>query len=184
MKIYTGVIKEVTDIDKYLIDVDIKSYGVMKSVPLRFENEPKAGDEVLVILLDELFESTSVYIPFRHLTEEDFIGIRRHGYKVQFLNEEGGILISSDDEVTINIDRKTVTAQIGDIKIDINKSKGKVEVTAADVVVKASKSCEITGGGELKVKGVTTPSNTGPLNCITVCPFSGIPHAGIKATGI
>lgn len=107
MKIYTGVIDKILDNDKYIIEANIKGYGIIKSVPLRFENEPLVGDEVLVIILDDVFESASVYIPFRDLTKDDFIGIARRGFKMEFTDSQGIEITSAG--VKINIKDQSVT---------------------------------------------------------------------------
>jgi hypothetical protein len=100
MKVLIGKIEKI-DKSNYICDsIDLGVAGKLRGVPLRFENEPHAGDEVICFIDD--FDSVAIYVPLRELSTKDFIGIARSGHKIEF-TEEGEIKIYGSDEEIISI---------------------------------------------------------------------------------
>lgn len=161
-----GKIKTINK-DNYEAEVELSNKGMMICSALRFENEPNEGDEVL-IFTDE-FKSRGIYIPLKILHTEDFVGIARSGYKLEF---------TKDGEIKLFNKYSKITIKDKDIKIDTGS--GKIELSSDSI--KVSGNVTITGGS-LTTNGNVSPTGSGAFCGIKICPFTGAPHVGNKVQG-
>lgn len=203
MKTTIGKIKSIEKSD-YKCIISFGKFGEIKGIPLRFENEPLVEDEVLCFIDD--YESVAVYIPLKVLTVNDFVGIARSDYKLEF-TEEGEIIITTASGAKMNFkDNKWIynnnttkleiiedtTKLIGpkiniEGTIEVNVKTPKLNIEGTNTVVKGN-NIKIDGsivtmtGGTLKTKGTAIPG-LGPFNCIPFCPFSGAQHGSNTVVG-
>lgn len=112
--ICTGVISSGPDgkgeVDKnnYRCTIDIPGGGKVNGLPVRFENEPKIGDEVLCIILPDPFGNDAIYVPLKTLSKDSFTGIARQGYKIDFtdngieISTPSGSIMIKDKSISVN----------------------------------------------------------------------------------
>lgn len=165
MQLVCGIIKEVTDDKIYEIIATIPQGGEVKARQVRCENEPLKGDEVLLIMLDDFFNGMNLYVPLNILTKDDFRGIARKGYKVEWLYE-GGIVVT-DESTTITFKDDTLTYDNGTTKVEI--AGGNITVTAS--MTDLTKT-------PVRHEGSAAPTGKGGWNCLPNCLFSGGIHVG------
>lgn len=165
MQLVCGIIKEVTDDKIYEIIATIPQGGEVKARQVRCENEPLKGDEVLLIMLDDFFNGMNLYVPLNILTKDDFRGIARKGYKVEWLYE-GGIVVTD----------KSTTITFKDDTLNYDNGTTKVEIAGGNITVTASMT-DLTNTA-MTHKGSAVPSGTGPFCAVPFCMFSGSPHSG------
>lgn len=197
---YLGVITKILDPDKYEVEItipgvtkDAKAYPYRDTV-----DEPKPEDLVLVLGLDPVWSSVWLY---QKLKENDFIGFRSRGKKIQITKDEIEIGIFPDlnekDQTSppYNEDKPpTCTSYVkidksGNITIKM-ESDAKIDIQgSADIKVgtKATVNCpdvQITGGKLTTTNGgVCSPNGMGGFCGIPVCPVTGASHVGNSITG-
>jgi hypothetical protein len=95
------------------------------------------------------------------------------------IDKDNNITLTSD-EANIKIDEdNNITLKSGDNSIEIS-SEGKIDIKSEDEINVESKAVTITGG-TLETKGTVEPEDDGgPFCAVTVCPFTGLNHAGSK----
>lgn len=103
--IFTGRVIGEVDKDNYGCTIEIPGSGKVNGIPVRVENEPKSGDEVLCIKLPDPFGNDVIYLPLKTLSGSTFTGIARQGYKLEFT--DSGINITSPSG-TISIKDQSV----------------------------------------------------------------------------
>lgn len=112
MRTIIGKIKSI-EAENYKAVIEIPNFGELPGVPIRFENEPKTGDEVIALVDDN--ESVAIYCPLKILTVNDFVGIARSGNKMDFeLN--GGIKTTTQSGIEFNLSKN------GKIKLSNNST--------------------------------------------------------------
>ena len=157
---YLGVITKILDPDTYEVEIEIP--GVTKEAkayPYRDTvDEPKPEDLVLVLGLDPVYNSVWLY---QKLKENNFIGFRSRGKKIQFTKEEIEIGIFPDmnekDQESPPYEEDTPPTCTSWIKIDkdgnINikmEKDAKIEIDG-NSEIKVSGDSEITVQGESKI---------------------------------
>ena len=93
------------------------------------------------------------------------------------LLEDGKIETYAPEQVTFTADKKVIV-----------KVKENIEVTCDKDINTKGKNIKLEGnikvtGGTFEAKGSATPTGTGCLCAIPVCPFTGSPHTGEKSSG-
>lgn len=192
MIICNGIIKSgpkgeaEVDKDSYRCIIDIPEAGLVNGIPLRVENEPKVGDEVVVFILDDPYQNDALYMPLKALTGDSFTGIARQGFKMEFTDD--GIHFSGkgeDGKMKLDLTADTIDASIdsgGSVKL----SSDKVEMSTNAGGKFSADGTQLTISGfstSIAMSGTVTPTGKGPFCGLTNCLFSGAPHAGDKVVG-
>lgn len=210
---FLGRIHKIIDPDLYEVEIEIP--GVTKEAkayPFRNEpDEPKVGDVCLVLALDPVWNSTYYY---SRLKENDFIGIRARGKKIQMSESEIEIGIfpdmneknmekapypeddkagdpgarkhkTPDSTSWIRIDRNGNI----DIKMESHATiniEGNCDIKVnGDTTISCPKNITLTGGGTLKTgSGVPGAPGMGGFCCTPSCFVTGKPHTTNEIKGI
>ncbi len=180
---YLGAIKKIVDPDLYEVIVEIpgvRNTELIKAYPMRGEvDEPKPEDLVIVLGLDPVWHSVWLY---RKIKENDFIGFRSRGKKIQITKEQidigifaemneadqteapyqedstpastSWIRIDKDGNIDVHAEGNTKVKIDGNAEVTIDGSDGmKLDITAGDAKI------NVAGSADIKVDGATT------LNC-------------------
>lgn len=200
---YIGVISEVVDNLTYEVKVDIPGIVEKKTAfPLRGEvDEPVVGDSVLLRNIDPLYMSVYLYSKVK---EDEFIGFRSNGKTVSItpeyirisvgekeseefhthitLYDSGEMEITTKDSLKINISGETSVTTDNNVSIDTTgsttiKSSGDLSIdTTGSTDIKSSGNITIDGP-KIQLSGLKAiPGTSGSLNCVPVCPFTGVNH--------
>lgn len=186
---YLGKIREVKDRLTYEVRIDIPGIVEDKpAFPLRGEiDEPKVGDYVILRNIDPVFGSMYLY---SKLKEDDYIGFRSNGKNVTI----------TPDYIEMSVYKKNGDQDAHDdfgnsyTKVKLYNS-GDIEIIAGNggnLTVKVDGNVSITTNGttDVKSEGPLTidapkvtltglqaiPETSGSLNCVPVCPFTGVTH--------
>jgi hypothetical protein len=209
MSLYLGVVKEIVNSDTFIIKAQIKGFlESVTAYPFAVYDQPEVGEPILLETIESIFGMSFIYNKDRladytrlKLTDSE-IGVYKDKIKLQSKNanilitNENDITITSDkanikvdkdnnitltsDKATIVIDKdNNITLESGDNSIKIS-SDGKIDIKSEDEINVESKAVTITGG-TLETKGTVEPEDDGgPFCAVTVCPFTGLNHAGSK----
>lgn len=186
---YLGKIREIKDRLTYEIRVDIA--GVVEdkpAFPLRGEvDEPKVGDYVILRNIDHVFGSMYLY---SKLKEDDYIGFRSNGKNVTITPDyvEMSVYKRNGDQDAHddfgNNYTKVKLYESGDIEIIAGNGGNLTVKVEGNTSITTNGTTDIKSGGPLTIDApkVTLtglqaiPGVSGSLNCVTVCPFTGVTH--------
>ncbi len=203
-------LKNTREFHEIIVDIPGVIQGVKAFPEMSEIDEPKIGDQVLLLSLDPLYNS---YFVYRKLKENDFIGFRASGKMVDITpdhitvgvfkescdygNDEhwDGDKISGDQITSVTIDNK------GNITVEAAKKngegnlvvylKGDTDITIDggnkitinnDSNVKISGNCNIEASGNCTIKSPSVKITGGQLTVNgTAAPTGSGPFCGIPA---
>lgn len=197
---YFGTINKIINRLTYEVLIDID--GIVDKKPAfpfsRGEmDEPKVGDKVVLHNIDPLYGSMYLYTK---LKEDEFVGFRSNGKAVEitpdyiemsvfkFKDSTPGENESQDahDEFGNWYTRVKMTKD-GDIIISAGKGKnGNINISVyGDTNINTKGDTNISSDGNINIdspkvtlKGLQSiPGVSGALNCIKVCPLTGVTHS-------
>lgn len=145
--------------------VNVEMYEVEKPallyMPYGLQGNPATG--IMGILINiEADEDNQMVLPTDMVNRDTLdagevaLGIPALTARIKF-KKDGSILITDKSGQQVKMD-----------------GNGKMIVTSPDVTIT---------GGKLTIAGTVSPSGSGPLCAITVCPFTTAPHVGNVAQG-
>jgi len=198
MIIEVGKIREIKDENTYEALIDLGSYGTIECKALRFENEPRVDDEVIVFMFSKEQDSLGIYIPLKIITAEtDFVGIARSKYKIEFTLDKGIEIFSNynpenpdewDTKISINgkninINNTDTNINLVDKKLNFNNGDTEINIDGSTVEFKGNQLTIETKNTNLTKSKVThtgkvAPNGNGPFCGIPFCPFTGAPQTG------
>lgn len=181
-KFYTGTITKV--LDSVLKTVEVESPGIFEGVTAYPKSsgidEPKVGDPVLILSLDEVLNS---YFIYEKLKESDFIGFRSNGKMVSIDNDSLDIVVFDEalkDDSSIptesNVKARIRISKDGDIDI---QASGEINVSSMP-----GKTISFSTGNQVQPGSVIPNPIGGGFSCLKQCPYIGAPHVGNNITGI
>ena len=205
---YLGKISKILDPDKYEVEIDIPGMTKgAKAFPMRGEvDEPKVGDVCLILSLDPTYHSAYFY---SRLKENDFIGIRSRGKKIQMTEDEIEIGIFPDlnkkesadtpyeEDGKISPTSYVKIDKSGNITINMESDqkitilgKSNVEISGeTSIKIGANTSVDITGNADVKISGNTDVKISGnaDLNVsgstTLTCPNVTVKGGVLQTTG-
>lgn len=152
-------LKNDREFHEIIVDIPGVIQGVKAFPEMSELDEPKIGDQVLLLSLDPLYNS---YFIYKKLKENDFIGFRASGKMIDITPD--AITIGVFEEITDygndehwdgdKISGKQITSVIidkdGNINIDAAKDRGDGN---ANIYIKGDTNVEIDGSTDVKIHG-------------------------------
>ena len=188
-------LKNEREYHEILVDIPGVIQGVKAFPEMNELDEPKIGDQVLLLSLDPLYNS---YFVYRKLKENDFIGFRASGKMIDITPDYITVGVFKEDVFDYPNDAhwdgdKIKDAHITSLTID---NKGTITVEAAkdngddgnlDVYFKGSSNIEIHGsdGNTIKIDKDNSIEIGGKSNVKVTgdCTIESLGNVKIKATG-
>lgn len=165
-----GRVSQIIDSRRFKIKATIT--GLIENVtayPLESCDEPEVGEEIVLFELESEFGYSYFYKKARLF---DFTRFKFNDCVIKL--SETGIAIKTENNKEIFV------SSSGDITVDCESD---IDITIKGTAnIKANK-VNIEAGTIEFPKGSVAPSESGPFNCISVCPYTGAPHAGNIMTG-
>lgn len=196
-------LKNTREYHEILVDIPGVIQGVKAFPEMNELDEPKIGDQVLLLSLDPLYNS---YFVYRKLKENDFIGFRASGKMIDITPDYITVGVFKEDLVDYPNDahwngEKIDNAHITSLTID---NKGTITVEAAkdngsegnlnvylkgktDITIDGDggNNIEITNDSNIKISGKSKVEVTGDCNikCSANVKIEASGNCDIKSTG-
>lgn len=166
MLLGVGKVTQVLDSKKFIIRATIQGLiEDIKCFPLESCDEPEIDEEVILFELESEFGYSYVYKKARLF---DYTRFKFNNCIIQLTDSGISIKTDSGRDILVNSN--------GDIDI---KSEGNITIQAkSKLKIKSDSEIEFDSNKITFPNRKVPPTGSGPLNAISVCPFTGAPHSG------
>lgn len=192
-------LKNSREYQEIIVDIPGVIQGVKAFPEMNELDEPKIGDQVLLLSLDPLYNS---YFIYRKLKENDFIGFRASGKMVDITPDYITVGVFKEDLTDYGNDEhwdgnKIKSNHIAEITID---NQGNITVEAAkdngddgnlnvylkgdtDITIKGGNKIEIEKDSEIKISGKSDVKTSGDyiIKCDSNVKIEATSNCDIKA---
>lgn len=190
-----GTVSQIVDDHKFIIKFTIRDYiEDAIAYPVNQKDEPNVGDPIIIMEIETIFGFSFMYQKMRLKDHtrmkllqsivsiyDDHVEIHAGGpdkndkydeaKSLIWINNDGTILVKSEDSVTI------------ETKTCLVKAEDSATIETKTCTLQAN-DVNITGGNLTTVNGgQCTPTGSGGFCAIPICPLSGAPHIGNQIKG-